>query len=172
VSIASLSRAAFPESQPGRHPRGHFRGLLRLHSRYGPLDRATAQGGLCRKASARPVTQPRRLPATRSNRQLSGWNLPPLAMRAVWAHGDIRARPPDSSVKFAPLDEWASRWAIVSLSRPSRSVGEELRVARAIGATSHSELQPASARQDQLHTDPSEQLALPHRPCQRQRLAE
>src|ERR687898_1008877 len=43
VSVASPSRAAFPESQAGRHPRRHFRGLLRLHSRYGPLDRSTAQ---------------------------------------------------------------------------------------------------------------------------------
>ncbi len=40
------SRAAFPESQAGRHPRLHFRGLLRLHSRYGPPDRSTAPGGL------------------------------------------------------------------------------------------------------------------------------
>jgi hypothetical protein len=28
-------RAAFPVSQAGRHPRLHFRGLLKLHSRYG-----------------------------------------------------------------------------------------------------------------------------------------
>jgi hypothetical protein len=34
VSVASLSHAAFPRSQAGRHPRLHFRGLLRL-SRYG-----------------------------------------------------------------------------------------------------------------------------------------
>ena len=54
-SVASPSRAAFPVTQAGRRPRLHFRGLLRLHSRYGPLDRSTAQGGLCRKASAWPV---------------------------------------------------------------------------------------------------------------------
>ena len=36
-------RAAFPEIQAGRHPRHHFRGLLRLHSRYGPSDRSTAK---------------------------------------------------------------------------------------------------------------------------------
>src|SRR5215472_10166458 len=59
------ARAAFPESQAGRRPQLHFRGLLRLHSRYGPLDRSTAQGGLCRKASTWSVTQPSRLPATR-----------------------------------------------------------------------------------------------------------
>jgi len=60
------AHAAFPESQAGRHPHHHFRGLLRLHSRYGPLDRSTAQGGLCHEASNRLVTQPIRSSATRS----------------------------------------------------------------------------------------------------------
>jgi hypothetical protein len=59
------SRAAFPVIQSGRHPRFHFRGLLRLHSRYGPSDCSTAQGGLCHEASVRPVTQPNRSSATR-----------------------------------------------------------------------------------------------------------
>ena len=86
MSVASPSRAAFPGSQAGRHPRLHFRGLLRLHSNYGPLDRSTAQGGLCHRASIHPVTRTNRLPATRSNRQLSGWFLPPLVIRAFWAH--------------------------------------------------------------------------------------
>ncbi len=88
MSVASPSRAAFPVSQAGRHPRLHFRGLLRLHSNYGPLDRSTAQGGLCHRASIHPVTRTNRLPATRSNRQLSGWFLPPLVIRAFWAHCD------------------------------------------------------------------------------------
>ena len=88
MSVASPSRAAFPLSQAGRHPRLHFRGLLRLHSNYGPLDRSTAQGGLCHRASIHPVTRTNRLPATRSNRQLSGWFLPPLVIRAFWAHYD------------------------------------------------------------------------------------
>ena len=67
MSVASpFHDAAFPVSQAGRHPRFHFRGLLRLHSRYGPLDRSTAQGGLCYEASRRPVTQPPRSSATRS----------------------------------------------------------------------------------------------------------
>jgi hypothetical protein len=35
----------------------HFRGLLRLHSRYGLLDCSTAHGGLCHEASIQPVTQ-------------------------------------------------------------------------------------------------------------------
>ncbi len=91
MSVASPSRAAFPGSQAGRHPRLHFRGLLRLHSNYGPLDRSTAQGGLCHRASVHPVTRTNRLPATRSNRQLSGWFLPPLVIRAFWAHYDLRS---------------------------------------------------------------------------------
>jgi hypothetical protein len=43
--------AAFPASRAGRHPHLHFRGLLRLHSRYGPSGCSTAQGGLCHEAS-------------------------------------------------------------------------------------------------------------------------
>src|SRR5215218_1682520 len=35
--------AAFPVIRAGRHPQLHFRGLLKLHSRYGPLDCSTAQ---------------------------------------------------------------------------------------------------------------------------------
>src|SRR6476646_424549 len=36
------AHAAFPKWQEGRHPHCHFRGLLRLHSRYGPSDCSTA----------------------------------------------------------------------------------------------------------------------------------
>ena len=39
----SLFRSAFPVAQAGRHPHHYFRGLLRLHSRYGPLARSAAQ---------------------------------------------------------------------------------------------------------------------------------
>jgi len=39
--------------QAGRHPQLRFRGLLRLHSRYGPLDRSAAKSDLCRKAPVR-----------------------------------------------------------------------------------------------------------------------
>ena len=38
------ARAAFPKWQEGRHPHCHFRGLLRLYSRYGPSDRSATQG--------------------------------------------------------------------------------------------------------------------------------
>src|SRR3982075_829296 len=36
------ARTAFPKWQEGRHPHCHFRGLLRLYSRYGPPDCSTA----------------------------------------------------------------------------------------------------------------------------------
>lgn len=58
------ARAAFPKWQEGRHPPCHFRGLLRLHSRYGPPDRSATQGDLCREAPTQPVTQPSRSPAS------------------------------------------------------------------------------------------------------------
>ena len=59
-------RAAFPVLQAGRHPHLYFRGLLRLHSRYGPSDCSTAQGGLRHEASIQPVTRPNRSSATRA----------------------------------------------------------------------------------------------------------
>ena len=80
------AHAAFPKWQEGRHPHCHFRGLLRLYSRYGPPDRSAAQGDLCREAPTQPVTRPSRSPASGPNRQLSGWNPPPLMIRAFRAH--------------------------------------------------------------------------------------
>src|SRR3954454_12328427 len=60
------AHTAFPVSQAGRHPHLHVRGLLRLHARYGPLDRSTAHGGFCHEASTRPVAPPSRSSATRA----------------------------------------------------------------------------------------------------------
>ncbi len=60
------ARTAFPKWPEGRHPHCHFRGLLGLHTRYGPSDRSAVQDDLCREAPAQPVTQPSRSPATRS----------------------------------------------------------------------------------------------------------
>lgn len=48
--------AAFPESQAGRHPQLHFRGLLKVHLRYGLQDRSPAYRGLYHGAPLRPVT--------------------------------------------------------------------------------------------------------------------
>jgi hypothetical protein len=84
--LLPCSTWAFPVIQAGRRPSLHFRGLLRLHSRYGLPDCSTAQGGLCHEASTRPVARPSRSSATRVYRQLPGWILPPLVNRAVGAH--------------------------------------------------------------------------------------
>jgi hypothetical protein len=60
------ARTAFPEQKTGRRLHRLFRGLLELHSRYGPLDRSTAHGGLCHEASTRPVALPSRSSASGS----------------------------------------------------------------------------------------------------------
>jgi len=91
ASVASLSARAFPVSQAGRHPQLHFRGLLKLHSRYGLQDCSPTIRGLYREASARPVIRPGRSQATGSYRQLPGWVLPSLVFCAVGAHWDMRA---------------------------------------------------------------------------------
>jgi hypothetical protein len=83
--------AAFPDSSAGRHPRLHFRGLLGLHSCYGPPGCSTAQGGLCHEASIRPVilssqTAPQ-LPDLSAN---IWWILPPLVIRAFSGHTSYR----------------------------------------------------------------------------------
>ena len=88
--LPSPSRAAFPVLRAGRHPRRYFRGLLGLYSRYGPHACSTAQGGLCHRAPARSLAGC--LSATRPNRLLSRWNLPPLVTRAFGAHRNSEAQ--------------------------------------------------------------------------------
>src|SRR6185369_9858377 len=60
VSIASL----LVQPSPGKRRVGvridSFEAFSKLHSRYGPLDRSPAQGGLRHEASAQPVTRLRR----------------------------------------------------------------------------------------------------------------
>ncbi len=46
VSVFFPVRAAFPNYLVGRHPQRHFRGLLKLHSRYGLQDCSPAYSGL------------------------------------------------------------------------------------------------------------------------------
>src|SRR5256885_11450095 len=80
------AHAAFPKWQEGRHPHCHFRGLLRLHSRYGPSDRSAAQRRPLSRGSS-PCGYPHKpLVSYRINRQLSVWILPPLMIRAFGAH--------------------------------------------------------------------------------------
>src|SRR5262245_232679 len=80
------AHAAFPKWQEGRHPHCHFRGLLRLYSRYGPSNRSAAQ----RRPLSRgfdPASYPAEsLVSFWTNRQLSRCNPPPLMIRAVRAH--------------------------------------------------------------------------------------
>jgi hypothetical protein len=110
---------AFPVIQAGRRPSLHFRGLLRLHSRYGLSDCSTAQGGLCHEASVQPVTRPNRSSATRSYRQLPGWFLPPLVNRAVGAHCIIQACASASSRKSGISRRCPLGFTIPTLTRPS-----------------------------------------------------
>ncbi len=82
--------AAFPISLAGRRPHLHFRGLLRLHSRYGPLDRSATQGDLCHEASARSVT--RRAARQLPDQSTSIWvdSSSTGVTRPFGAHSDIR----------------------------------------------------------------------------------
>src|SRR5262249_54817373 len=68
----------------------HFRGLLRLHSRYGPPDRSAAQRRPLSRGSSPSGYPAEPLVSFRINRQLSGWNLPPLMIRAFGAHRQVR----------------------------------------------------------------------------------
>ena len=84
------AHAAFPKWQEGRHPHCHFRGLLRLHSRYGPPDRSAAQRRPLSRGSDLCGYPHEPLVSYRINRQLSGWILPPLMIRAFGAHCHLR----------------------------------------------------------------------------------
>src|SRR6516165_1282257 len=84
------AHAAFPKWQEGRHPHCHFRGLLRLHSRYGPPDCSAAHRRPLSRGSSPPGYPHEPLVSYRINRQLSGWILPPLTIRAFGRTADRR----------------------------------------------------------------------------------
>jgi len=63
-----------------------FRGLLRLHSRYGLQVCSPTLCGLCHEAPARMVTHPNRSSATQAYRLLLAWDFHPLVIRAIEAH--------------------------------------------------------------------------------------
>jgi hypothetical protein len=98
VSIASPSHAAFPELWAGRHPHCPFRGLLRLHSRYGRHACSTARHAEGVRCTTRPLSRgfdgagcPATPPVSyQLNRQLAGWNPPPQVFRALEAHQRLR----------------------------------------------------------------------------------
>src|ERR1700720_2921648 len=118
--IASWAvRDAFPKWQEGRHPHCHFRGLLRLHSRYGPPDRSAAHRRPLSRGS-NPCGYPHKpLVSYRINRQLSGWIPPPLMIRAF---GD--ALPGPDSCTAAKCRLAAAMIYSITWSTRSNSCGE------------------------------------------------
>lgn len=84
------ARAAFPVSPAGRHPHLHFRGLLKVHSNYGPMDRSTAPRRPLSRGFAAPSHPGPTLASYQIDRQFSGWILLPLVFRASVAHGEGR----------------------------------------------------------------------------------
>ena len=58
------ARAAFPKWMDGAHPHRHLRELLKLHARYGSLDRSTGQASACHEPSALPASHKVRSLAT------------------------------------------------------------------------------------------------------------
>ena len=82
--------AAFPKWQEGRHPHCHYRGLLRLHTRYGPPGSLSRPRRPLSRGSDPASYPPEPLASFRTYRQLSGWNLPPLMICAFGAHAITR----------------------------------------------------------------------------------
>src|SRR6266850_3453981 len=63
-----------------------IQGLLGLHSRYGPPDRSAAHARPLSRGSSPSGYPAEPLVSYQINRQLSGWNLPPLVIRGFGAH--------------------------------------------------------------------------------------
>ena len=90
MSITSPLMQPSPHTPEGRHPHCHFRGLLRLYSRFGPPNRSAALRRPLSRGSDPSGCPAEPLVSYRTNRQLSRWNLPPLMVRAFGAHGVMR----------------------------------------------------------------------------------
>jgi hypothetical protein len=109
------ARAAFPKWPEGRHPHCHFRGLLRLHSRYGSSDRSVT------KVTFVTRLQPCRSPG-QAARQL------PDQSTTLWVESsstdDSRlrgARPlPDMATGVRGISHWSH---FTKPSRPRRVAG-------------------------------------------------
>jgi len=98
VSVFFPVRAAFPTYLLGRHPRRHFRGLLKLHSRYGLQDCSPAYGGLLSRGFS-PASYPTKPLGSYHVLPTSTWVNPPFT-------GDLR--------------RWGAQVAVgFSTSRPS-----------------------------------------------------
>jgi hypothetical protein len=84
--VSSRTALTFPERRAGRHPHLSFRGLLKLHSRYGlRICSPTLQWTLSR-GSRPPVTRRNGPSAIQSYRQLLEWDFHPLVVCAIRAH--------------------------------------------------------------------------------------
>jgi len=116
------AHAAFPKWQEGRHPHCHFRGLLKLHSRYRPPDRSAAHGDPCHEAPAPSGYPAEPLVSYQINRQFSGWLLPPQVIRAFRAHCQLRTcwREP-SKIDALVYDDCISGTAANTVEISSRS---------------------------------------------------
>jgi hypothetical protein len=82
VSVSFPVHAAFPNYLVGRHPRRHFRGLLKLHSRYGLQDCSPAEGGLLSRGFS-PASYPTKPLGSYHVLPTSTWVNPPFT-------GDLR----------------------------------------------------------------------------------
>jgi adenylate cyclase len=121
----------------------HFRGLLGLHSRYGPPDRSAALGDLCHEAPTRAVTRTSRSSATGSIDNSPGGNLAPLVIRAFGAHCHNRtfwlySRGVNEAF-FAELSAWLAEAGLAGMSETdivsgfcNRCVAAGLPLARAL----------------------------------------
>src|SRR5260370_33229547 len=77
-------RMAFPERTAGRHPQIFFRGLLKLHSRYGPSICSPTYRGLCHEAPIPAVTRRTGSLAIQVDRHLLGVGLSPPGEFCPW----------------------------------------------------------------------------------------
>src|SRR5437870_1811806 len=77
---------AFPEPITGRHPRRAFRGLLKLHSRYGPLICSPNYVGLVGRLRRRPFRDDAASQLLRHTDILLWWAFHPPVFGAVTAH--------------------------------------------------------------------------------------
>jgi len=102
--------------------------LLRLHSRYGPPNRSAALRRPLSRGSSPSGYPAEPLVRYQINRQLSGWNLPPLVIRAFGAHCQNRTSyAPEYRRASTRTQEcrWteAMRWATRSIDRRQQEIG-------------------------------------------------
>src|SRR5208337_1618508 len=81
---------AFPERRAGRHPQLSFRGLLKLHSRYGLQTRSPTLCGLCHEAPIPPVNPAKRPVSYPVIPTTPGVGLPPTGNLRLWGARSFR----------------------------------------------------------------------------------